>query len=157
MNTIEDVRKAVYDGAKFYINFQTRSLSVNGKSIIRNGEYSFPIAIPCTKDYPLPIVLDEIEHRYEIYLHSVPSERSEAHRRSYFKALPENELSDEDMMYGESREYARFELEYCILWMLINGILTWHQEWGNWFWQSPNFPNLVILREWIEPSLHTPA
>lgn len=156
MNT-EDVRKLVYNGAKFYIDFKKRSLCVNGKYIIRNGESSIPFANICPKDYSLPIVLDEIEHRYEVFLHSVPSERSENHRRSYFKALPEEELSDEDMMYGEQREYARFELEFCVLWVIIHGVLTWQQEWGSWFWQSPNFPSLVILRDWIEPSTYTSA
>lgn len=88
----------------------------------------------------------------EAYKHSVPSERSESHRRYYFKALPEKELSDEDMMYGERREVARCKLELYVLMQLLRGNLWWNNSWGTWFWCSKNDKDLIILRDWIEPN-----
>lgn len=88
---------------------------------------------------------------YQQYKHSIPSERSESHRRSYFKALPEKDLSDHDMLYGVSREVARCQLEVFVLLMLFDGQLQWQSKWGSWFWQSPNDKDLVILRQWVEP------
>lgn len=98
------------------------------------------------------VVLFAIEQRYKAYKHSVPSERSESHRRYYFKALPEKELSDEDMMYGERREVARCKLELYVLMQLLRGNLAWENRWGTWFWRSENDRDLIILRDWVEPN-----
>lgn len=98
------------------------------------------------------VVFVGIEQRYAAYKHSVPSERSESHRRYYFKALPEKELSDEDMMYGERREIARCKLELYVLVQLLRGNLYWDGRWGTWFWCSKNDKDLIILRDWIEPN-----
>nr|WP_295440300.1 hypothetical protein [uncultured Prevotella sp.] len=97
-------------------------------------------------------VLETIEFLYEYYKRSVPSERSESHRRYYFKALPEKDLTDEDMMYGDNREVERFKLEFFVLGSIISGKLIWKEEWGSWFWQSPSDKDLIILRDWIEPN-----
>lgn len=61
-------------------------------------------------------------------------------------------VTGEDMMYGEQREFARFELEFFVLMMIMCGALTWQEEWGSWFWQSPTDKDLIILRDWIEPN-----
>lgn len=157
MKRIEDVRDIVRDGAKFCINLQKRNLSVNGEYLIRNGSHSVPLGCFRKEDFPIDKVIQGIERRYRDFRRSVPSERSESHRRSYFKALPESELSDEDMMYGLQREYARFELEFFVLMMIMCGALVWQEGWGSWFWQSSACPDLIILREWIEPSRCTSA
>jgi hypothetical protein len=105
--TYDEIINAVENGAKFTINFQKRTCRMNGKIVM--SEEDKP------KDTPYlthAVVLFAIEQRYMAYKHSVPSERSESHRRYYFKALPEKELSDEDMMYGERREVARCKRSY---------------------------------------------
>lgn len=148
---MEDCIGLVSNGAKFSVNLQARSLRINGKYLVKDGEC---IAPGCFRkeDYPADKVMREIEHRYASYKHSVPSERSETRRHTYFMALPEKELSDEDMLYGEPRELARFDLEFFVLMMIVCGALTWQAEWGSWFWQSPHDKDLVILRSWVEPS-----
>ena len=152
MKRIEDCRDLVLNGAKFRINLQTRSLSVDGKYLIKNGEHDVPLGCFHKEDWDIDNIMLRISQLYNHYKHSVPSERSESHRHSYFKALPEKELTDEDMMYGEQREFARFELEFFVLMMIIYGALTWQEEWGSWFWQSPSDKDLIILRDWIEPN-----
>ena len=145
--TYDEIINAVENGAKFTINFQKRTCRVNGKIVM--SEEDKP------KDTPYlthAVVLFAIEQRYKAYKHSVPSERSESHRRYYFKALPEKELSDEDMMYGERREVARCKLELYVLMQLLRGNLAWENRWGTWFWRSENDRDLIILRDWIEPN-----
>jgi hypothetical protein len=145
--TYDEIINAVENGAKFTINFQKRTCRVNGKIVM--SEEDKP------KDTPYlthAVVLFAIEQRYKAYKYSVPSERSESHRRYYFKALPEKELSDEDMMYGERREVARCKLELYILIQLLRGNLAWENRWGRWFWRSENDRDLIILRDWIEPN-----
>lgn len=152
---IEDTGDLVFNGAKFYIDLEKRSLSVNGQYFIKDGKIQLKHAdLGCwhKEDWPEEKLFWALELRYRDYKHSVPSERSESHRRSYFKALPEKELSDEDMLYGESREFARYELESFLLAMIMCGAFKWKEEWGSWFWQSPKDPDFVILRKWIEPA-----
>lgn len=148
---IEDAAELVYNGARFSVNLEKRSLSVNGKYLIRNGEHDLPLGCWHKEDWPEGKMFAAIECRYRRYKHSVPSERSESRRKHYFKALPEELLSDEDMLYGEPREFARYELESFVLAMVMCGALTWHDEWGTWFWQSGTDRGLVILRQWVEP------
>lgn len=145
--TRQEIIKAVEDGAKFTINFQKRTCRLNGKVVMSED------VPPIQEGYEtMEGILCAIEKKYRIYKHSVPSERSESHRRHYFKALPEKELSDDDMMYGKRREVARCDLELYILWHLLKGYLKWDESWGTWFWQSDKDKDLVILRDWIEPN-----
>nr|DAG58929.1 MAG TPA: hypothetical protein [Caudoviricetes sp.] len=145
--TYKEVIQAVENGAKFTINFQKRTCRVNGKVVM--SEEDKPNDTPCLT---LEDVIAGIEQRYATYKHSVPSERSESHRHYYFKALPEKELSDEDMMYGERREQARCKLELYVLIQLLAENLYWDNSWGTWFWRSKDDNDLIILRDWIEPN-----
>lgn len=89
--TYDEIINAVENGAKFTINFQKRTCRVNGKVVMSEEDK------PKDTPYLTPeVVFVGIEQRYAAYKHSVPSERSESHRRYYFKALPEKELSDEE-------------------------------------------------------------
>lgn len=140
---ISNVSEKVAGGARFSVNFEKRTLRVDGNLMDLDE-------IEVAK-YEEAFVMDTIDVLYLAYKHSVPSERSESHRRYYFKALPEKELSDEDMMYGEQRECARCELELFVLFAIRSGNLKWHEQWGRWFYQSPRDKDLIILRSWIEP------
>lgn len=147
-NIYQESIQAVRDGAKFKIDFPSRSLKLNGKYIIQNGKYEGELGVSeCSEDEFLANV-EELYHRYK---HSVPSERSESKSRRYFMALPERNLSDDAMLYGERRDKAQIELELYILCQIING-LKWNPEtMGRWFWQSKVDKDLVILKSWVEP------
>lgn len=136
----EEIISRVENGEKFFINLEKRTFRIDGKMIDLQA-----IEMPeCNTD-----VMLTIESLYENYKHSIPSERSESHRRKYFRALPEKDLSDKDMMYGDRREVARCRLELFVLMAIVSGKLTWHDEWGSWFWQSEHDKDLIIFRQWI--------
>ena len=84
--------------------------------------------------------IEALEAAYEVYKHSIPSERT-IHLTARFYALPVSELSDDDMLYGMPREQAERELEQALADFA-------YPEDAGWFWQSPNDPDLVVLRSW---------
>ena len=148
MNTIyEQALAKVENGSRFRVNFQNRSLKIDGKYVIKDGKYDGELGVELT-DSPL----EQITQLYTRYQHSLPSERSENKRKCYFKSLPEHLLNDEDMLYGRSREYTQIALELYVLGVILNGSLKWADfAKGLWFWQSPENKDLILLREWIEP------
>jgi hypothetical protein len=148
MSTIyEQALAKVENGSRFRVNFQNRSLKIDGKYVIKDGKYDGELGVKLT-DSPL----EQITQLYTRYQHSLPSERSENKRKCYFKSLPEHLLNDEDMLYGQSREYTQIALELYVLGVILNGSLKWDDfAKGLWFWQSPENKDLILLREWIEP------
>lgn len=145
-NIIGRLIEAVAEGAKWSVDFKSRSIKVDGKYLVENGKYN---VVTGTERYPSDQFLWHVEKAYGLYKHSIPSERSESKGRKYFRALSERELADEDMMYGVPRDMAQAELEGFVLCSMLEGV-TWDESWGKWFWQSPNDKDLVLLREWFE-------
>lgn len=136
----------VYDGATFRVDFRKRSVKINGREIILNSVCGGD-RCPGHPDNPL----EEIERLYRQYRHSVPTERSETKRKRYFIPLPEEELTDEDMLYGESRDVAQLRLELTVLMMILDGSLVWDDfAKDKWFWKSEKEPTLILLKEWFE-------
>lgn len=147
-NIYRESVQAVRDGAKFKIDFPSRSLKLNGKYVIQDGKYEGELGVPgCSEDE----FIANVEELYRVYKHSVPSERSESKARRYFRALPEKDLSDEAMLYGERRDKAQIELELFILCQLLYGFKWDPEKFGKWFWQSKKDKDLVILKDWMEP------
>lgn len=144
--TLDDVRF----GARFSIDLQKRNLKVSGKHIIENGKYDGELGlevIDSTQE-----ALQTLEPLYIMYKHSVPSERSESRRRTYFKAIPEKDMTEEDMLYGENREVSRFALEFRLLCYILNGSIVWDDIEGGqskWFWQSQADKDFIILKSWV--------
>lgn len=150
-NIYESSIKKVYNGVRFNVDFQHRSLKIDGKYVIKEGEYKGELGIEKSCN-----PLQEITQLFIRYQHSIPSQRSDAKRRKYFNGLPEHKLSDNDMLYGERREYAQIKLELYVLMMILNGSLIWDEiAKGKWFWQSPEVKELIILKEWVEPTIET--
>lgn len=140
----EQVLSYVKTGSELTIDLSARTFRLDGRTLPASALdlSAFHAGDPITR----------IERLYVLYKHSVPSERSDKRRRNYFRALPEEKLSNNDLLYGENRETARAELELYVLCAVITGDLVWDEAvMGNWFWQSVIDPSLVILREWIEP------
>lgn len=146
-NIYDETVQAVEDGARFKVDLRSRHLRLNGKYIIRSAKYEGELGIPpCNEDG----FFLRVEELYRQYKHSVPSERSEGKSKLYFKALPEKELGDKAMLYGERREKAQIELELYILCQILHGFRWNPKTMGEWFWQSKADKDLVILRNWIE-------
>ena len=147
-NIYKESIQAVEDGANFMVDFQSRSLKVNGKYVIRNGEYEGELGVPsCNEDE----FFTNVEELYCRYKHSVPSERSESKSHLYFMSLPEKSLSDDDMLFGERRDKVQIELELYVLCQILDGFKWDTEKMGKWFWQSKVDKDLVILKSWVEP------
>lgn len=141
----ESIEK-IKNGARFCLNFETRSLKIDGKYVIKNSQYEGTLPPPIDAEATISC----IEALYNRYQHSIPSERSQSQRKVYFQALSEQELSDEDMLYGEHREEAQIKLELYVLCAILNGSLKWDEiAKDKWFWQSPKYPTLIFLKQWI--------
>ena len=148
MNTIyEELLERVERGERFLIDFEKRNLRVGKNYLIKNGEWDNDRKLIQNSSLFLR-PLDTIEVLYDMYRGSLPSERSESKRRSYFKALPFDELTDEQMIIGLNREIAQARLEAYMLIAILKG-LTWDDTWGNWYWASKKYPELIILKQWI--------
>lgn len=148
-NIWNEAQEKVHNGSTFRINLEKRNFLIDGKYIIKEGEYEGNLG----QDTNLPVqdILITVEGYYWKYLHSVPSARSEAKRKRYFRALPEHELSENDMLYGESRELSQLRLELYLLIAILNNNLKWDDfAKGKWFWQSQKHQSLIILKQWIE-------
>lgn len=133
----------VEEGSRFTVNFEKRTFRLDGKLVDLSGVTVKPVREK--------VMINRLLGLYDDYKHSIPSERSESHRRRYFKALPEEKLSDEDFLYGEPREASRCRLELYLLLMIISGHFYWHKEWGSWFRVYGEDKDFVILRKWVEP------
>ncbi len=107
-----------------------RSLSLSPRELYNPGNSGEPVDVAA------------LEAAYAAYKYSVPSEKT-MKRTGRFYALPESELSDDDMLYGVPREQAGRELEEA-----LQGFTM--PEGSGWFWQSDNDPDLVVLRSWTE-------
>ena len=148
MTIYEELLSRVEQGEKFKINFEQRSMKVGKDYLIKNGECDIGRIL-----YGIhPILISElIENLYNSYKYSCPSERSDSKRKGYFKALPVDELTDEQMIYGENRELMQAQLEGFILCAILMNHLKWEDlTEEKWFWQSKNDKDLVILKQWIE-------
>lgn len=141
-------QEKVHNGSSFRIVFEKRSLLIDNKYIIKEGKYEGSLGIDTS--IPIDSLLQNIEEYYRQYKHSVPSARSESKYKRYFRALPEYQLDEQDMLYGENRELAELRLELYVLTAIINEDLVWDEiAKDKWFWQSSVHPSLVILKQWI--------
>lgn len=148
-NIWNEAQEKVHNGSTFRINLEKRDLVIDGKRIIKDGKYEGELG--CKIELPVDILLATIEEYYGQYLHSVPSARSEAKHKRYFRAFPEHELSEEDMLYGQHRDITQLRLELFVLMAILQNALVWDEfAKGKWFWQSKRHPSLVLLRQWIE-------
>lgn len=157
MSVYTDLMNAVNHGKRFKVDLANKSLWIDKKQIIEKG-----VVLNNAKTLiePNDFVLlgcDEllninpwqwIERLYTMYRYSVPSE-DDNYCRSYFCALPVEQLTDTELAYNCKRIVGQSALEGYILLATLQGWLRW--EFGeHWFWQSAENKDLVVLRNWIE-------
>ena len=154
MTIYEELVQRVSDGETFHIDFEKRTMKVGKDFLIKNGEWdsSRNLFHNSPEDLcPMELILGFIEHLYGRYKYSLPSERSDSKRRTYFKALPIEQIPDEELFFAERREIAKAKLEGFILCMILKGGFVWDEKkLGKWFWQSKYDADLVILRSFVE-------
>ena len=141
----------VESGERFYIDFEKRTMKIGQNKMIDSGEYDTSQVLYSKEICSPQALLDTVREMYRTYKYSLPSERSAKKHKKYFKALPIEELTDEQLIYGARREVAQYMLEAFILCAIINGSFVWDEEiHGKWFYQDKLDSDLVILRSWIE-------
>ena len=146
LNGLEQVEK----GERFHIDFEQRTMKIGQDKIIDNGEYDTSQVLYDKNFDNSRMLLNKIRELYIAYKFSLPSERSDKKRKKYFKALPIDELTDEQLICGTRREIAQYMLEAFILCSIINGDFVWDDKiHGNWFYQDKIEKDLVILKNWI--------
>ena len=140
--------KAVDSGEPFRCDLSKHNLWVGGEPVVTDGSFEGDMGSQALDGDPMR----RIEELYASYKRSVPSERSERRRRSgcQFMALDLDDLSDDDMVYGERRETAQARLEMFVLFSILSGALKWHDSWGTWFWRSEKDRDLVLLKDWFK-------
>ena len=151
MSIYLELLERVSDGESFHIDFEKRNMKVGRDYLIKEGEFDESNEL-ITNTYEIRTILNMIEELYKAYKYSLPSERSDSKRRKYFKALPMEEITDEQLMVAERRECAQAALEGFVLCMIVSEQLTWDEDvmQGKWFYQSESDPDLVLLRTWVE-------
>ena len=154
MSIYLELIERVSNGETFHINFEERNMKVGKEYLIKEGKFDAGRELfPGLYDvYNLQVALHMVREMYRNYKYSLPSERSDSKRRKYFKALPVEELTDEQLMVAERREITQAALEGLVLCLIVSGQLVWDENImnGKWFWQSKSDPDLVLLRSWIE-------
>lgn len=153
MTIYEELILRVSDGETFHIDFEKRNMKVGKDFLIKNGEYDtsrFLFNRP-GDIATMELILRTIEVLYQRYKYSLPSERSDSKRRTYFKALPIEEIPDEKLFLANRREITKAKLEGFILCIVLEGNFVWDEcTMGKWFYQSKDDSDFVILRKWIE-------
>ena len=140
----------VENGERFSINIEKRTMKIGQAKLIDNGEYDTTQLLYDEKFDDSRTMLDKVRELYIAYRFSLPSERSDKKRKKYFKALPIEELTDEQLIYSNRREVAQYMLEAFILCAILNGDFVWDDEiHGKWFYQDKIEKDLVILKNWI--------
>lgn len=147
----QEALERVENGEPFYIDFEKRIMKIGKDKIVDNGEYDTSKVLHTCENYSPQVLLHMVGELYGNYKYSLPSERSDSKRKKYFKALPMDELTDEQLIVGQPREVAQFALEAFILCTILTGDFVWDEELhGKWFYQHPSDPDLIILKSWIE-------
>ena len=159
MSIYTDLIDAVGSGKKFKVDLVNKSLWINKRQIIKEGE------IVNEQDQGKELIEEDdlgikygyaplsqepwklIKILYFEYKHSVPSKNGMY--KSYFKALQSEELTDAEIAYNADRCSAQCMLEGYVLLSSLQGWLKWEHG-THWFWKSETDEELVILRQWIE-------
>ena len=151
MSIYLELIERVNEGESFNIDFEKRNMKIGKDYLIKEGKFDESKEL-ISGPYDMQTTLNMIENLYKEYKYSLPSERSDNKRRKYFKALPMEEITDEQLMVAERREVSQAALEGFVLCMIVSGQLVWDEDvmQGKWFYQSKDDPDLVLLRSWVE-------
>ena len=145
MDIYRDTLEAVGSGAKWSVDFKTRTLKVNGKVVPLEGDLGIEVYDDLDK------WLDDVEGLYDAYKFSRPTISSMSKARfAKFKALSLAEMTE---MFGHDaltnpidRDTAQCGLELFILLSLVNGSLKPEELFAkDWFYQGAD--KSFILRK----------
>ena len=140
MSIYFELLERVERGAKFKIDLVQKTLKIDGKEIVLEGNLINKSDIGDGNPW------DKLELLYQFFKRSVPSERHNGNK-PYFKAVSVEELTDNEIAFNASRNYCQCQLEGYVLLAGLSGLLEWKNN-KHWFWQGHDV-SLVCLKEWI--------
>lgn len=144
-NILSETLQHVMDGGMYSIDLESRTLKVGKKIIISNGECEGHLGLV---PRPTDDALAHLNNLYTRYKYSRPSERSENTPNKYFLCLPEDEIDDEDFLYGHERYKARCELELTLLLYILNDSLHWDEfAKSHFYWHGKD--DFILLAKWF--------
>lgn len=141
MSIYSELLDRVSKGAKFKINLVEKTLKIDGKEIVLEGNLIDETDVGNGNPWEI------LETLYLSFKRSVPSAHHNGNK-PYFKCDSVEDLSDDEIAFNEPRSLAQFALECYVLFASVLGWLKMENE-KHFFWQSRVFPECVVLREWI--------
>lgn len=144
MTIYEQAVKAAEDGKSVSVNFITKSVKINGKYAVKNGEYEGDYGVSTDN------VKETVEKLFDNYYYSYPSQRG-CKKKSYFLASEFEELTEEQLAKNEDRVVAQVKLEAYILGLILRRcpFSVFDDNEKHWFWQSQNNKKLILHRYWF--------
>lgn len=142
MSIYSDLLSAVEYGSKFKINLVKKTLMIDGKDIIIEGNLIDNKDFQVNERNPWDIV----ESLYALYKRSAPTAHHNGNK-PYFKADSVEDLTDNEIAFNFDRNLCQAALEGYILLASLSGWLVWQND-SHWFWQGTD-KELVVLKEWI--------
>lgn len=141
MRLLTHIMARAEEGARVAVSLSSHSVAIDGVAVDLTEWAESDAASP-------DAALAEIEHAFDVYRRSLPSEVEPKNRHEWFHAAP---CTEDEILWGEDRSLARLRLELALLRNISNGSLTPNTQpfIDKWFWQSAVHPELVILREWL--------
>lgn len=110
--------------------------AVANNLLVREGKGRYGNATGCG-------TVEELERRYEQFLNSQPDgKRFERHY-----ARPLGDMNTLELLCGSNRADARREFEEYLETKIKYGELR--KNGRGWYWQSTDYPQLVLLEEWF--------
>lgn len=146
MGIYQDFVNAVYNGERFNVDLSTKTASTDNGYFIRNGHYDGDLGKSRTN---LNDCLSEIETLFEQYKFSMPSERSEKKKATYFQPLKIQDIPSDMLLIAVPREVAQAVLEMYLLCSVLNGSLDEFRFSNKYYWQSELDKDLVIMKDWL--------
>lgn len=158
MSVYKDLLLKVDKGSPFKISLLDKNLIVEGKIIIQKGENKTKDSLIEKNDLKEIFGVEDIDIKrepyrvisflYHTFKHSVTSSRWNE-RKSYFKALPLEKLTDEELAFNCHRYFAQAMLEGYILLASLQDWLKWERE-DHWYWVDETDNDCIVLKRWIE-------
>ena len=86
----------------------------------------------------------DLEQLYNDYYVSVPNKHT-SFSKSNFRAKTFDELTDNELAEGKPRQEAQYALEAFVMFSDLSHLF---ENSKHFFWQSKEYPGLIIRREW---------
>ena len=143
-------------GGRFRINLKRKDLWIGKKQYVKEGVMLDEDDLICKSDFEQFNILvgdvqnmpwkNVVSYLYQMYKHYVPN--SNWKDNGYFKALPSECLTMDELAFNMNRNLGQAMLDGYILLGSIKGWLKWEND-GHWFWQDDNDLSCIVLKEWV--------